>query len=173
VTLTKAELRSRLRAKRLALTPAEVAQKSQIILEKLIQLINWSTISKLHCYTARNNEVDTKKLFEFIWEQQPQIETYTTWLQKGWWQHGKLTKSGFSPLKKKLPQFDVIVVPMLGFDQHLHRLGNGGGYYDRFLAGQPLAQKIGLCYQAGLIDVLPNEPHDVQLDKIIAENKLY
>ena len=39
-------------------------------------------------------------------------------------------------------KFDVIIVPMLGFDpETLHRIGYGGGYYDKFLAIQPQAKK--------------------------------
>jgi 5,10-methenyltetrahydrofolate synthetase len=66
--------------------------------------------------------------------------------------------------------FDAVIVPMLGFDPRtLHRLGYGGGYYDRFLAAQPAAHKIGVCYEIGKVEGLPNEPHDIPLDMIITE----
>ena len=70
--------------------------------------------------------------------------------------------------------FDVVIMPMLGFDpKTLHRIGYGGGYYDRFLATQPEAQKIGVCYDSAQTTDLPSEPHDIQLNQIITEVTVY
>jgi 5,10-methenyltetrahydrofolate synthetase len=71
-------------------------------------------------------------------------------------------------------RFDVLIVPVLGFDKNNHRLGFGGGFYDRFLAGQPKARKIGLAFEIGFITSnFPAEAHDVKLDMIITERKVY
>jgi 5-formyltetrahydrofolate cyclo-ligase len=67
-------------------------------------------------------------------------------------------------------KFDLILVPCLAFDKDNYRLGWGGGFYDRFLAAQPKALKIGLCYQNGFVkEGLTHQPHDIPLDKIITE----
>ncbi|MGH7156833.1 MAG: 5-formyltetrahydrofolate cyclo-ligase, partial [Candidatus Saccharimonadales bacterium] len=67
-------------------------------------------------------------------------------------------------------KFDLILVPVLAFDKENYRLGWGGGFYDKFLANQPQALKIGLGFQDGLVEQgLPHEPHDVPLDKVITE----
>jgi 5-formyltetrahydrofolate cyclo-ligase len=61
-----------------------------------------------------------------------------------------------------------------GCDKNNHRLGFGGGFYDRFLAGQPKARKIGLAFEIGFITSnFPAEAHDVKLDMIITERKVY
>jgi 5-formyltetrahydrofolate cyclo-ligase len=73
---------------------------------------------------------------------------------------------------QKIPKkkFDLIIVPVLAFDSSNNRLGWGGGFYDRFLAQQPRAKKIGVCYQNGFVKGgLPQEPHDISLDQIITE----
>jgi 5,10-methenyltetrahydrofolate synthetase len=78
--------------------------------------------------------------------------------------------------KSKPPtsKFDLIIIPCLAFDGDLCRLGWGGGWYDRFLAGQPEAMKIGLAYQNSLVEAgLPREAHDIPLDKIITESGIY
>jgi 5-formyltetrahydrofolate cyclo-ligase len=62
---------------------------------------------------------------------------------------------------------------MLGFDASLHRIGYGGGYYDRFLADQPKAKKIGVCYEVSKVGKIPAEPHDVPLDFIVSESHTY
>jgi 5-formyltetrahydrofolate cyclo-ligase len=72
-------------------------------------------------------------------------------------------------LADPVPAFDVIIVPMLGFDASLQRIGWGGGYYDKFLAAQPQAIKIGVCYSIGEVEHIPAEPHDVPLDMIVTE----
>ncbi len=64
----------------------------------------------------------------------------------------------------------AVLVPMLAFDRHGHRLGYGGGYYDRTLAGLPAARAIGIAYAGQEVPSLPREPHDHPLDAVITEN---
>lgn len=63
--------------------------------------------------------------------------------------------------------FDLILLPGLAFDRHHNRIGYGAGYYDKFLADQTSAKKIGLAYTFQLFDNLPSESHDVKVDKLI------
>lgn len=64
--------------------------------------------------------------------------------------------------------FDVIFVPLYGFTSQGHRLGHGGGWYDRFLAQQPTAIKVGVGLERCLIE-FTQEPHDIPLDILITE----
>jgi 5-formyltetrahydrofolate cyclo-ligase len=68
-------------------------------------------------------------------------------------------------------RYDVVVVPLLGFNEQGYRIGYGGGYYDRFLATQPQAKTIGLCYEDGLVSFVP-EPHDLPLQAIVTEQTI-
>lgn len=66
-------------------------------------------------------------------------------------------------------QPDVLLVPVNGFDLRGFRIGYGGGYFDRTLAGQPRPVSIGIGFElAHLEDVCP-EPHDQPLDWIVTE----
>lgn len=66
---------------------------------------------------------------------------------------------------------DVIIVPMVGFDLNKYRLGNGGGYYDRYLMNTD-ALKIGVAYDIQKCE-FPVEEFDIALDKIITEKNIY
>ena len=67
-------------------------------------------------------------------------------------------------------KIDVILVPWLVFTRDGKRLGRGKGYYDRFLANYPDAEKLWLCFSCQLVEDLPMEGWDVVLDQIIVEN---
>lgn len=65
---------------------------------------------------------------------------------------------------------DLIVVPGVAFTASGFRLGRGRGYYDRYLA-QPGFRgcTVGVCYAHQLVDTLPVEPHDIPLQRVLAE----
>lgn len=66
---------------------------------------------------------------------------------------------------------DVVLMPLLGFDNQGTRLGYGGGYYDRTLAVLPKKPMlIGLAFAAQELSFVPREDHDVPLDAVVTEN---
>ncbi|WP_211885981.1 5-formyltetrahydrofolate cyclo-ligase [Plastoroseomonas hellenica] len=66
-------------------------------------------------------------------------------------------------------QPDVILVPLLAFDRAGRRLGYGGGYYDRTLAGLPDAQAIGIAFASQEVREVPAGPHDARLPLVATE----
>ena len=65
---------------------------------------------------------------------------------------------------------DLVVVPGVAFTAAGHRLGQGGGWYDRFLTGlRPGVMRIGVCFAECLVDELPTEDHDVIMDLVITD----
>lgn len=76
------------------------------------------------------------------------------------------------PDAKRCPpeEIDLMVIPGVAFTPAGARLGRGGGYYDRYLSQPGLrAAKVGVCYRHQLVAQLPVEPHDLFMDKVIAE----
>lgn len=159
---TKPELRQSLKQVRLQMPAKEHQLLSQAIANRLKQAIDWSKVSTLHCFEPITslNEVDISGFVTTLRSEYPNLKVYTPKRINNVWQ---------------IPdhEVDVIIVPMLGFDENLHRLGYGGGYYDRFLATQPQAQKIGVCFEAGKLNQIPVEPHDIPLDIIVTETQTY
>lgn len=66
---------------------------------------------------------------------------------------------------------DLLLVPLLAFDARGHRLGYGGGFYDRTLALLNIPA-IGIAYAGQEVASLPDEPHDRRLDMILTEQGL-
>jgi len=67
-----------------------------------------------------------------------------------------------------LKEVDLIVVPGLAFDKSGHRLGQGGGYYDRFLEKAPRAIfTVGLAFDFQVVDELPRHATDIPVNKVL------
>ncbi len=74
------------------------------------------------------------------------------------------------PAERQPVRPDVVLVPLLGFDAAGYRLGYGGGYYDRTLAGlSPPPLTLGVGYECGRLETIHPQPHDVPLDAIATE----
>lgn len=68
---------------------------------------------------------------------------------------------------------DMVFVPLVGFTASGHRLGQGGGHYDRWLEANPAVPAIGLAWDCQLIETLPIEPHDAILDMIVTPTRAF
>ncbi len=68
----------------------------------------------------------------------------------------------------------ILLVPLVAFDRNRHRLGYGGGYYDRTIAALrqavPGLKAYGIAYACQEVDALTPEPHDMRLDAVFTEN---
>ena len=81
----------------------------------------------------------------------------------------------FEPQGQDLPlpslQVDLVLVPGVAFDAAGHRLGRGKGYYDQFFASCPqvaASYKLGIAFPFQIVGDIPTEPHDIQMDEVLA-----
>jgi 5-formyltetrahydrofolate cyclo-ligase len=65
---------------------------------------------------------------------------------------------------------DAVLVLGMAFDRRGYRLGHGGGYFDRFLAGRPFPA-IALAYDFQVLDRVPAEPHDIPMSVVVTETQ--
>lgn len=78
----------------------------------------------------------------------------------------------FQPkLKKNIFTPDVIIVPIIAFNEKCFRIGYGGGYYDKYLHNKKIL-KIGIAFDFQKKD-FQSENHDVQLNYIFTEKRIY
>tara|TARA_R110000850_G_scaffold32307_3_gene88927 strand:+ start:3422 stop:3991 length:570 start_codon:yes stop_codon:yes gene_type:complete len=89
-----------------------------------------------------------------------------------WWPDCPLEKGAFGvpvPTEGGWRVPDVLILPMVGFDAGGGRLGYGGGYYDRTLAGMGDALAIGFALEAQRVEAIPQERTDITLPYIITD----
>lgn len=67
---------------------------------------------------------------------------------------------------------DVLFMPLIGFTANGDRLGQGGGYYDRYLAAHPDVLAFGMAWDIQEVSDLPLEPHDMRLTAIITPTRV-
>jgi len=148
-------IRRRLLRQRKALLPEAVRAASEAGAQRLPEVCDWAQVKTVHVYRVLSvlGEIDTSVVVDWLGEHQPQVVVTV----------GEASAAAAFPLG----DFDVIFVPVVGFDRDGYRLGMGGGWYDRWLATQPHALKIGLAYAWAEVPHLPHETHDIPLDMII------
>ena len=74
------------------------------------------------------------------------------------------------PISKKIKYPDILLVPLVAFDNHLNRIGYGGGFYDRYINKIRKKKKvvtIGFAYSYQKVKKIPTNIYDIKLDFII------
>jgi 5-formyltetrahydrofolate cyclo-ligase len=71
-----------------------------------------------------------------------------------------------------IEEADVVLVPLVAWDEKGHRLGYGAGYFDRALAGAGRTTKVGLALESQRFEQIPESKHDVPLDVIVTETRI-
>lgn len=78
------------------------------------------------------------------------------------------------PAQGRAVQPECLLIPCLGFDDKRFRLGYGGGFYDRTLAALiPFPLVVGIAFEAGRLETINPQPHDVKMDVVITDAAVY
>lgn len=154
-------LRSKGISARQSIPIADRISAETAVLERLKSRINWSGVHQVHVYSTREatGEFPTHQVIDHIRNSLSGIS-----LTVG-------STSQHAPIPTA--SYDVIIVPVVAFDNSCHRIGYGGGWYDQFLKDQPEAIKIGLAFEVQKVNKVPAESHDIPLDMIITEGQVY
>ena len=88
----------------------------------------------------------------------------------------KINKLGIpEPISNRKIYPNILLIPLVGFDDQLNRLGYGGGYYDRYLLNAENKNKlfkIGIGFSFQKVKLLPINEYDKKLDCVITEKKI-
>jgi len=175
----KALLRLEMRAMRRAMSDLERSQSSLTTSETL-----WQFFAKHHSeflsrpiavYLARADELSLDPLISRLLEAGFKICAPRVNIEKdemSFWKLDSLDAVAFGPWKIREPISEerivpqIVLLPALAFDAKGHRLGMGGGWYDKTLAHLEGVLRIGVCFETQLLKKVPSEPHDLSVDYV-------
>jgi len=174
----KADARMLMRAERAAIEPADSALR--IIEHFPLELARHEPVAG---YWPVGGEIDGRPLLAALAKAGrkiclPRMETRAGPARFYAWRAGDALKADAfgvpspPPIGPELSP-RLILVPLLAFDRAGHRLGQGGGHYDRIISLYRAhgAVAVGLAYDAQEMTVVPTGPHDAQLDWIITPSE--
>ncbi len=180
MTSDKRALRRRARRRHAALEPRFVAQRSAAIHDHLRGLPVWSGMRVLHSYVnSLPGEVATAELLTATKATGrrvvvPYVEAHHRQLRHAEIDRLEELQPGhWGLLQPPRPRFvdpsvlDLVLVPGLMFDRRGFRIGQGGGYYDRFLADLDGTATVGITYDEFVVDWIPDEVHDVPVHIVV------
>lgn len=157
-------------------------RKSEAIGRKLAQLDVFRTAKVVCCYVSLAYEVETRQLIaQMLATGQrvivPRLEARDVELCELRDPATELAPGAFGvpePSRDACRRVDpgavdLVLVPGIAFDRRGHRLGHGGGYFDRLLSRLPRTTcTVGLCFDFQLLDHLPTDPHDHAVQTVIS-----
>ena len=187
------ELRQHIRAQRNALSKAESQRAAYDLAQRIAELPVFMAAENIAGYVANNGEIDPAPILEraltlnkcvylpvLQGKQEPMLfAPYRPEI--------KLKPNRFGILEPDVPsatmlfpkQLDLVITPLVAFDQSGNRLGMGGGFYDRtfaFLKQSPYPSKpclLGVAYELQKVTELLSQPWDVPLAIIVTEAAIY
>ena len=181
-------LRARTRSARRSMSTAERTRASRRIADRFLTSRYFLGSETLGCYLSTWDEVDTSAIIERAWRAKKRVflpvtstsgdmhfcetlpGTRLAMNHFGLWEpvHGNAIEAN---------RLDVVVTPLLAFDDQRNRLGMGGGYFDRtfaFLRDRDhwLHPKlIGIAFACQQVDSVATSPWDVAMDLIVTERE--
>ena len=177
------QLRRQLRQQRRLTTPQQQRAAGRAILQHIQRHRLLAGKQKVGIYLSAFGEVDTAVLIDWCFRQHKQVylpqvrhmDQKLVWLRicRTQWQQRRFH---WHRLGMQQPQhqrgvlahtMDILLMPLLGFDNSGSRLGMGGGFYDRTLASCPSKPfRLGIAYDFQRIPQFPRQPWDQSLDAV-------
>ncbi|HXZ97328.1 MAG TPA: 5-formyltetrahydrofolate cyclo-ligase [Burkholderiales bacterium] len=177
------QLRAELIARRLAASPDDRSSWNEAISSYLLCAFpNLASGVVAFCW-PHQNEFDARFLMREMRDRGAitalpvVLAPKTPMIFREWHPGVKVAKGVYDiPYPVESPELtpDTILVPMNGFDEQGHRLGYGGGYFDRTLASlkkHPCI--IGVAYELARVPTIEPQPHDIPMDYIVTERGVY
>ena len=183
--LEKNKIRKEILGKRNTLSTEEVEKKSDLIIENLGKFIK--NAENIMIFMDMKNEVRITKLMELYPKKSffiPKItDSKNREMKINKYEENELVLHKFGYYESSSSDFynenilDIVIVPAVVFDLEKNRIGFGGGYYDTFLKKIREKNKkvlfIGICYDFQIIEKVPAEEHDVVLDFVVSESRIF
>ena len=191
---SRAQLRRTLRQTRRALTPLQQQHAAAGLFHQLAQHPLFINAQHIALYCAADGEISPHLLAHEAWRRKKNLYlpvlsewpsthmNFHAWQPSSAWKKNRfgIAEPHSHPTQlRDITALDLILLPLVGFDEHGARLGMGGGFYDRSLARlnrHPQLRRphlIGLAHECQKVDQLSVEAWDIPLDATVTAERWY
>ncbi|HXW36289.1 MAG TPA: 5-formyltetrahydrofolate cyclo-ligase [Nitrososphaerales archaeon] len=182
--MSKTELRQAALKTRRAMSAGDVTSRSASVTRRLFEMPEFDRAKLIASYVAKRDEVQTSEIIgramksgkRVIVPRADKKSHDLSFLEIG--PTTKLLEGGFGVMEPplgtprvELKESDLVLVPVVAWDESGSRLGYGGGYFDSALRNRGEALSVGLAFEAQRYPSIPQRGRDVPLDVVITEDR--
>lgn len=175
--MDKKELRAMIREKKRAMTPEQIEEASGRLAELFFKTEQYKIARTIYGYLPYNQEVRTVPILAQALRDGKQVavpKVYGEEMRFICMTDLSQVETGYAGIPEPVADGPVaddphalVLMPGLAFDPQGHRIGYGGGFYDRFLAKEPEHPTVALCYAFQMLPQLDTEAFDIPVDCVL------
>ncbi len=176
--MNKKEMRAIIRSKKRAMTESQIVSASARLGEQFRSCELYRNARTIYGYLPYNQEVRTVPMLEQAIADGKRVAVPKCYGQDMRFIYisdfEKEVAPGYANIPEPIADGPVaddttalVLMPGLAFDPQGHRIGYGGGFYDRFLADEPDHPTLALCYGFQMVDHLETEEFDIPVDMVL------
>mgnify|MGYP005891320369 FL=1 len=175
--MNKQELRRAIRERKRAMTEEEIVERSNALAEKFYHTPAYQAASTIYGYLPYNQEVRTVPMLQRALDEGKRVavpKVYGEEMRFIYLEDLTQVSKGYAGIPEPIADAPVaedqralVLMPGLAFDPQGHRIGYGGGFYDKFLAKEPHHPTLALCYEFQMQAHLDTEEFDIPVDTVL------
>ena len=175
--MDKKELRSRIRSRKRAMTEEEIQSRSQALCRLFLASEAYRNAKSVYGYLPYNQEVRTVPLLEQALRDGKRVavpKVFGDEMKFIWMEDLTQVSKGYAGIPEPTadgPEADddtaLVLMPGLAFDREGHRIGYGGGFYDKFLSREPGHPTLALCYEFQMLPHVDTQEFDIPVDTVL------
>lgn len=175
--MDKKELRSTIRARKRAMTEEEIVSRSEALGRLFAETQAYKNAKTIYGYMPYNQEVRTVPMLEQALKDGKRVavpKCYGDEMKFIYLDDLSQVAKGYANIPEPIADEPIaddktalVLMPGMAFDPQGHRIGYGGGFYDKFLAAEPDHPTLALCYEFQMLPKLETEEHDIPVDIVL------
>ena len=175
--MDKKELRRMIREQKRAMTEAEIVQRSEDLAKLFLESDAYKNAKTIYGYLPYNQEVRTVPMLEQALRDGKRVavpKCYGDEMRFIFMEDLSKVEKGYANIPEPIEDGPIaddetalVLMPGLAFDREGHRIGYGGGFYDKFLEAEPGHPTLALCYAFQMLPHLETEEHDIPVDYVL------
>ena len=175
--MNKKELRQTIRERKRAMTPEEIESRSRKLGQLFLASDAYRNAKTIYGYMPYNQEVRTVPMLEQALADGKRVavpKCYGDEMKFIYLEDLTQVEKGYAGIPEPIADGPVgddptalVLMPGMAFDPQGHRIGYGGGFYDKFLASEPGHPTLALCYEFQMLDHLETEEFDIPVDTVL------